>query len=446
MLDRPLRAAIVGDVNVGKSTLVNALLRHRIVVTHHAENTAWNWWFQAAGPDGPRIRVIRRDRPGEDTYKITDSAEVAALPAASVEKVIAELDEPVLADLTIIDTPGLHSQVQENSGRTADLLGVHPRGEQETLAGVGKADVLIYVSDQLPGSSDAERIAGGFRRLGVGSIKTPVDILLVFAQVDKLGFKSQNPLARAAEIAAAHRPEWESVAWNVKPVIAQLAQTARCGVLDASLLGALRKLAALPKGREAACRSVDMLVRRLNTQVDESGAKDLWQNLLPYGLSLGFALADRGELTAENLAAALEKASGIAALESVINDIFRRRQGLLRSAIAMRRLSHAAFADGDTRTLSRIEDMYASAYGRELRDLNDLRTASDQNTPLRPGQREELRVLFSGDYAGTPGEAAKAAVRWLRPANVPGTPPVLRTLALHAAAAYGRLAESKESR
>src|SRR5690606_13974205 len=67
-LDRPLRLAVTGRVNAGKSTLVNALLRQRIAPTDVSECTRYASWFrfgtpervEVVGPDGTRRPVQLR--------------------------------------------------------------------------------------------------------------------------------------------------------------------------------------------------------------------------------------------------------------------------------------------------------------------------------------------------------------------------------------------------
>ena len=55
----PLRVAVTGRVNAGKSTLVNALLRRRIAPTDVTECTRYACWFQHGVPE--RVEVVGPD-------------------------------------------------------------------------------------------------------------------------------------------------------------------------------------------------------------------------------------------------------------------------------------------------------------------------------------------------------------------------------------------------
>ena len=50
-LDEPLRVAVAGRVNAGKSTLVNALLRQRVAPTDVSECTRYVTWYRYGVPE-----------------------------------------------------------------------------------------------------------------------------------------------------------------------------------------------------------------------------------------------------------------------------------------------------------------------------------------------------------------------------------------------------------
>ena len=58
-LAEPLRVAVAGRVKSGKSTLVNALLRHKVAPTAYGECTRAVTWFRFGYP--PQAHLVFRD-------------------------------------------------------------------------------------------------------------------------------------------------------------------------------------------------------------------------------------------------------------------------------------------------------------------------------------------------------------------------------------------------
>ena len=61
-LAEPLRVAVAGRVKSGKSTLVNALLRHKVAPTAYGECTRAVTWFRFGYPPQARLGQV----PGQE--------------------------------------------------------------------------------------------------------------------------------------------------------------------------------------------------------------------------------------------------------------------------------------------------------------------------------------------------------------------------------------------
>lgn len=159
-LERPLRVAIVGEFNAGKSSLVNALVGHAMAPVGVKPTTA-------------TLNVFRHGLPGAHVVYRTgrvrrlDSAQVAAFlstlaedDAAAIEDVEIFMPHATLQRFEWIDTPGL------NAAREAH--------ERTTRAFMGTADVVVFVLSAQQAAKASERSALD----ALAEARTPVVALL----------------------------------------------------------------------------------------------------------------------------------------------------------------------------------------------------------------------------------------------------------------------------
>ena len=138
--DDNLRVAILGVFSGGKSTLINALLGHRVLPSGLEPLTAvlteicW----------GPSRRV----RAGDSSWAAWDRPEELADLLSRTQgvetRVRIELPTPVLKGLTIIDTPGFNSE-----------LALHTNKARQQLAG---CDVGVWVFPAQKAGSELDRV------------------------------------------------------------------------------------------------------------------------------------------------------------------------------------------------------------------------------------------------------------------------------------------------
>ena len=144
-LEEPLRVAIAGRVKAGKSTLLNALVGERLAATDAGECTRVVTWYRHAL--GYRVTAELRPTGTRDLeFRRQDGAlaiELGGLPLESIERIEVGWPSQKLADLTLIDTPGLASATAGTSERTTRAL----LDDEED--GPGEADAVLYLMRHL---------------------------------------------------------------------------------------------------------------------------------------------------------------------------------------------------------------------------------------------------------------------------------------------------------
>src|SRR4051794_36511501 len=155
-LSEPLRVAVAGRVKSGKSTLVNALLEHKVAATAYGECTRVTTWFRSGYP--PAARLVFKE--GGNQQLALESGqrlpENLGVEPSELDRVDVELSSAALESMTVIDTPGLESANDEFSAaaRRTLALGVGMRQGYDddavdvslrTQQASAKADALVFV-------------------------------------------------------------------------------------------------------------------------------------------------------------------------------------------------------------------------------------------------------------------------------------------------------------
>src|SRR5512141_1230212 len=108
-LGEPLRVAIAGRLEAGKSTLVNALIGRRVAPTEVGECTRIVTQFRYGTSD--RVDVVRRNN-SRDSLPLDESGMIPqrlGVARSEIAYVDVSLTSDNLRDLTVVDTPGLSS-------------------------------------------------------------------------------------------------------------------------------------------------------------------------------------------------------------------------------------------------------------------------------------------------------------------------------------------------
>lgn len=460
-LSDPLRIAVSGHVSAGKSTMVNALIGRRLAQTGRGETTMVNAWFVRGRPErtvylihgGRRIEApLPTDGKGGP---VPENLDCDALQAVTYV-----LDEPLLDEMTLIDTPGLFSPNAEHSERAEALV-------SRTREAANTANALIYVTQEIPGSAVDDRQLLAFQSLFGGlSGKMPINAVLVLSKIDEkwdvAGEDPRTPFEIARQLTAAHGQElWKRV-WTTTPLIGRLAELGRTELsLSEQEMQDLRALATfVPRRRLLESQSA---YTRAGVTVGRGAA--LRARLGSYGLWRALHLIDTGCDSGE-LLEGLCAESGLGDLVGIITEVFRSRVDVLRAESVLSAVMHEVLtapgldASACSYVAQRIEQVLLSDGARGLRRVHALRLVCDEDgRELRLSERRrlELRHLFGQGVAaqrlGIPADtppiemarhARQSGRRWRALENSFPVLPTLRSVAELASESYGELAAQIE--
>ncbi len=446
-LDGPLRVAVVGRVNSGKSTLVNALLAQRVAATDVSECTQFVTTYHHGVPE--RVEIERTDG-SRDAHGLTrEGALPDDLPLGQDTRALhVYLPNEALRQLTLVDTPGLAS-ASERAGATArDVLAL----DRASVGAVRDADAVLHVM-ALGIHRDELDLLEGFRTLLGGVRLSPANAVVVLNKCDLL--QGPDPLATGSELADRHADLLRSVAIDVVPTVGLLSETADAGGLSGADIDALRALASLPAAAlEVALLSVDRFTT-MDLPVAATARARLLARLDRHGLRVAVAALRDEAVGSEVLLERLRSASGLPRLRALLSEVFTVRADALKADTAVTELEQLARhlddpaerslvldlaeevrLDPGMHQLAEVRALRACAAGVRLPEVHadDLRRLVTSATLT-----ERLGVEVQADAAKRQRAAVDGARRWKSFLNDARTSPDQRAIALVVARSYDLL-------
>ena len=420
-LEEPLRVAVAGPVNAGKSTLVNALLRQRVAPTDVSECTRIVTWYRAGVPE--RVEVVQED--GERVrLPLAEGGRLPSRVRRDGETEIAHLEvflsNEALDELVIIDTPGLASAHDELSRATRDLLAL----DASSRVAVAQADAVVFLLGDA-GIDEATALET-FRALSGGLQTSPLNAVGVLSKADTLGDGTDDPRVAASAAAEALADRLRGAVSAVVPLLGLVAETVDTGGLTDADVQALRALAARPPAeREAMLLTPDRFVNANIEGVSHEARGQLLEILDLAGIELALRHlredASHGP-SASSLAGALRAAAGIDPLRTLLRQTFSDHADVLKAGWAMAGVERAAFAldpvsDAQARQVlvDEVEELALDPAMHRLAELRILQELAAGRVTLPDAMSDEVQRVLSRVPAavalGLPSEADETAVR-----------------------------------
>lgn len=393
-LDHPLRVALAGKVKAGKSTLLNALVGEELAPTDAGECTRIVTWYR----HGLTYRVLLHPHEGPPV-PVPFQRDAGALEvdlggrdATGIDHLDVEWPAPRLADLTLVDTPGLGSIATEISDRAVAFL--TPDDERVT-----PADAVVYLMRHL--HTDDLRFLESFHDHELAQ-PLPVNAIGVLSRADEVAVGRLDAMESAGRIADRYRrdPKVRRLVQTVVPVAGLLAETG--ATLREAEFQALRRLADLdPTTTDALLLSADRFVSpETVVSLTDMERAHLLDRFGLFGVRLALHRLRAGGLTtARDLAVALVQASGLDTLREVLRTQFSERADLLKARsglLALAELARSRAGDPAADALAHgVERVQAGAHEfTEIRLLNALRLGT---VPGRATELADLERLVGGD-------------------------------------------------
>lgn len=348
-LNEPLKIAVVGLIKAGKSTLMNALIGEKLLITGDVETTFRYTWFRYG--EKPELLVhmqdgrIINDMINNIAFWTVRSEQLRNAELNQVEYVEVRYPNVVLQEMEFIDTPGLGSTHVVDSANTLDFIGMNmDEADEVTKTQASGADAIIYGFSLGLAESDQD-VLEAFQE-SLLSNASPINALAAFTRVDIFWSSGiENPLSKAEEIVGRYQkdPRIRRLLYTILPVCGLMAQNSQ--MLEASHLEILQRLS-----QEDASRIQNLLqnAKRFCTRdydditVTARDREQLFVLLGQYGIYLALQALREG-MNPNELASYLNQMSGVPRLSNLIIQHFGNRAFLIKLRNAMNRLRKVCF-------------------------------------------------------------------------------------------------------
>ncbi|GAB2757720.1 hypothetical protein [Amycolatopsis magusensis] len=316
----PLRLAVVGPAETGKSTLLNALAGDEVAPLKLGDRQVITWYQGGSAP-----RALAYPPGGAAPWEMgAERAErrlrvdLAPLAGQQVDRLVVDWPSRQLRDVVLMDTPALDPEA----------------GPQALAGGLTDADAVLYLVRRPHGPElDALRTLHG----PPSPWAPPVHAMVVLSRADELGAGRVDALISARQVARRYRrtDEVQDLCQDVVAVAGLVASAGR--TLSEPEFAALTALAQVARPElEARLLSADRFIRADAPLPLKPGAREwLLGRFGLFGLRLATALIRRGANTVPALAGQLVQRSGLGELRDAIAQQFSAREDVLKARAAL---------------------------------------------------------------------------------------------------------------
>jgi hypothetical protein len=378
-LAEPLRIAVAGQPEAGKSTLVNSLVGEEIAPLSVEDGRQVLTWYR--GGMAPRAQVYPAQAPPRDVPAARMGGrlhiDLEGWRSDQLDRVVVDWPSRTLRGLTLIDTPGIDSS---------------EIGSRVSL----DADAVLYLMRQ-PHSTDV----GFLQSLQDHPIarETPVNTIVVLSRADEVGGGRIDALTSAKRLARRYRTDvgLTGLCQNAIAVSGLLAHAGR--TLTDEELGSLGVLASAPRrALEIAMVSADRFVGNgVALRLDARTRLALLERFGMFGIRLVTTLIRQGFTTVDALSAELVTRSGLTELRESIRQCFTDRHDVLKARSALLALEVVLRMEprpAARRLVSALEALVVSAH--DFRELRLLAALHGGRTTLPDPLADEARRLVGG--------------------------------------------------
>lgn len=158
--EAPFTLAVVGQMRVGKSTLINALVGAELAIPGVTETTATVNWFRHGTPEqAGKFRVVWNDlADSSDEYDLADKHQWSGNSELAARTRFLEFFSTAefLKKVHVVDTPGTRSTLRSHEDAARGFLLAEGRAERDSLFYGGVADCIVYVLPPVTHQNDSE--------------------------------------------------------------------------------------------------------------------------------------------------------------------------------------------------------------------------------------------------------------------------------------------------
>lgn len=378
-LAEPLRVAVAGQPQVGKSTLVNSLVGEEVAPLTLAEGSQVLAWYR--GAVAPRAQAYPTQAPPRDVPAARMGGrlhiDLEGWQSDQLDRVVVDWPSRTLRGLTLIDTPGVDS------------------AEVGTRISMD-ADAFVYLLRQLHATD-----LGYLQSLQDHPIarETPVNSLVVLSRADEVGGGRIDALTSAKRLARRHRTDvgLTGLCQNVIAVSGLLAHAGRT-LTDEEMTSLGVLAAAARRELEIALVSADRFVGDgVPLRLDARTRTALLERFGMFGIRLVTTLIRQGFTTVEALSAELVARSGLDDLRAAIRQCFTDRHDVLKARSALLALEVVLRMEprpAARRLVTALEALVVSAH--DFRELRLLAALQGGRTALPDPLADEARRLVGG--------------------------------------------------
>ena len=379
-LGEPLRVAVAGQPQVGKSTLVNSLVGEEVAPLSVEEGSQVLAWYR--GGVAPRAQVYPTQAPPRDVPAARMGGrlhiDLEGWRSDQLDRVVVDWPSRTLRGLTLIDTPGIDSATDVGSRISLD------------------ADAVLYLMRQLHATD-----VGFLQSLQDHPIarETPVNSIVVLSRADEVGGGRIDALTSAKRLARRYRTDvgLTGLSQNAIAVSGLLAHAGR--TLTSEELVSLGVLATAQRRElETAMVSVDRFVGDgVPLRLDSRTRIALIERFGMFGIRLVTTLIRQGFDTVEALSEQLVQRSGLDELRESIQQCFTDRYDVLKARSALLALEVVLRMEprpAARRLVTALEALVVSAH--DFRELRLLAALHGGRTALPDPLADEARRLVGG--------------------------------------------------